>query len=50
MWLESKQYVMEKYVSDHWALVVKHSSIDWGPKPFRYIDARHIDRGFSDFC
>jgi len=40
---------MKKFVCDHCALVVKHYSTDWGPKPFRYIDARHTDRGFSDF-
>jgi len=40
---------MDIFVSDHCALVVKLSSTDWGPKTFRYIDACHTDRGFSDF-
>jgi len=37
-WPGSKQYVLSRQVSDHCALVVKNSTIDWGPKPFRTFD------------
>jgi len=37
-WQGSKQYVQGRQVSDHWALVIKKSILDWGPKPFRTFD------------
>jgi len=43
----SKQYVLQREVSDHYALVVKSVEKDWGPKPFRTIDAWLLERGFS---
>ena len=43
----SKQYVLRREVSDHCALVVKSEEKDWGPKPFRTIDAWLLKRGFS---
>jgi len=50
-WLQlcpmSKQYVLQREVSDHCALVVKSVEKDWGPKPFRTIDAWFLDKGFS---
>ena len=48
LWPESKQYVLDISVSDHCALVIKHSLIDWGPKPFRYLDVWHTKAGFMD--
>jgi len=41
-WPMGKQYVQRREVSDHCALVDK----DWGPKPFRTIDAWFMERGF----
>ena len=34
-------------MSDHCAMVVKSVEKDWGPKPFRTIDAWFLERGFS---
>jgi len=42
-WMEHgpkcKQYVKARQVFDHCALILKMTSIDWGPKPFRYHNA-----------
>ena len=34
-------------MSDHCAIVVKSVDKDWGPRPFRTIDAWHMERGFT---
>ncbi|XP_068503978.1 uncharacterized protein [Phaseolus vulgaris] len=47
-WPMSKQYVQRREVSDHCALVVKSVEKDWGPKPFRTIDAWFLERGFNE--
>ena len=51
-WMESwpmcKQYVQRREVSDHCALVVKAVEKDWGPKPFRSIDAWFMEKGFRE--
>jgi len=44
LWLESKQYVLDGTVSDHCALICEKLLIDWGPKPFRYLDVWHTRR------
>ena len=36
-------------VSDHCAIVVKSSVKDWGPRPFRTIDAWFMEPGFKEF-
>jgi len=46
-WPMSKQYVQRREVSDHCALMIKCIDKDWGPKPFRTIDAWFLERGFS---
>jgi len=45
-WPMSKQYVKRREVSDHCAIMVKSVEKDWGPKPFRSIDAWFLERGF----
>ncbi|XP_068474698.1 uncharacterized protein [Phaseolus vulgaris] len=47
-WPMSKQYVQRREVSDHCAIVVKSMAKDWGPKPFRTIDAWMLEKGFSE--
>ena len=42
----SKQYVQRREVSDHCAIVLKSVDKDWGPKPFRTIDAWLSEKGF----
>ena len=46
-WPMCKQYVQRREVSDHCAIVVKSVEKDWGPKPFRSIDAWYMERGFG---
>jgi len=47
IWPMSKQYVQRREVSDHCSLVVKSMDKDWGPRPFKTIDAWHMERGFN---
>jgi len=47
-WPGSKQFVLSRQVSDHCALVVKNSIIDWGPKPFRSFDLWQQYDGFKE--
>jgi len=47
-WPMCKQYVQRREVSDHCALMIKSTEKDWGPKPFRTIDAWFLERGFSE--
>lgn len=42
----TKQYVLSRQVSDHFALVVKNNIIDWGPKPFCTFDVWQQEIGF----
>jgi len=49
IWPSCKQYTQPRVVSDHCALVVKSTVKDWGPKPFRTIDAWWMESGFKDF-
>ncbi|XP_068498101.1 uncharacterized protein [Phaseolus vulgaris] len=40
-------FAVAREISDHCALVVKSVEKDWGPKPFRSIDAWFLERGFN---
>jgi len=40
--------VQNREVSNHCALVVKSMDKDWGPKPFRTIDAWLSEKGFME--
>ena len=46
-WPTCKQYVQRREVSDHCALMIKCLDKDWGPKPFRSIDAWLSEKGFA---
>ena len=48
VWPASKQYVQARVVSDHCAILVKTSIKDWGPKPFKTIDAWLMEPGFKE--
>jgi len=52
-WIQSwpfyKQYVQQRTVSDHCAIVAKSWAKDWGPKPFRSIDAWFMEPGFKEY-
>ncbi|XP_068471265.1 uncharacterized protein [Phaseolus vulgaris] len=47
IWSASKQYVQQRVVSDHCALVLKSCVKDWGPKPFRTLDVWLKEPGFT---
>ena len=48
IWPMCKQYVQQREVSDHCAIVVKSVEKDWGPKPFRSIDAWLKEKDFGE--
>ncbi|XP_068486497.1 uncharacterized protein [Phaseolus vulgaris] len=48
MWPTSKQYVQQREVSDHCAIVAKSWDKDWDPGPFKTIDAWLLEPGFKD--
>jgi len=45
---DSKQFGMDRTVSDHCALVLKYDSLNWGPKPFRSLDVWESYPGFLE--
>jgi len=47
-WPGCKQHVQPRVVSDHCAIVVKSLVRDWGPKPFRSINAWLLKPGFRE--
>ena len=48
-WPGSKQYVLDRQISDHCALVLKSNVVDWGPKPFRFLDIWQEEKEFEIF-
>jgi len=44
----SKQYIQPREDSDHCAIVVKSWVKDWGPKPFKTVDAWLLEPGFKE--
>lgn len=48
IWPRSRQYILNRKVSDHCALVIKDRRVDWGPKPFRSFDAWEELDGYRD--
>jgi len=49
IWPNSKPLALSRKVSDHGALVLKVSLMDWRPKPFRSLDVWQKDNRFLDF-
>jgi len=37
-WCDSKQYILDRSIWDHCAIIFKHKVIDLGPKQFRTLD------------
>ena len=48
-WPGCKQYVLDRQISDHCALLLKSNVVDWGPKPFRFLDIWQEDKEFDKF-
>ena len=47
-WSDSKQFILDRQVSDHCALLIKQVTIDWGPKPFKTLDIWESDPTFKN--
>lgn len=43
LWSTCKRYVQTRQVLDHCAIIVKSTSVDWGPRAFRTLDTRFVD-------
>jgi len=48
-WPRCKQFVLNKYIFDHCAVVLKDVFVDWGPRPFRSLGVWQKDSRFKDF-
>jgi len=44
-----KQFVIDRQISNHCALVLKSNVVDWGPKPFRFLDIWQEYKEFGIF-
>jgi len=47
-WPMAKQYILPREVSYHYTIVVKCLIKDWGPRPFKTIDAWMMEPGFKE--
>lgn len=47
-WQELELKGLPRSVSDHCAIILSTRSIDWGPKPFRFVNAWLTGSGFRD--
>jgi hypothetical protein len=48
-WPHSSQWGLSRGLSDHCPLLLKNGDINWGPKPFRFLNAWKYQDGFDDF-
>ena len=48
-WPSCQQFVLNRSISDHCAIVLKEVVVDWGPRPFRSLDVWQKDRRFKEF-
>jgi len=49
LWPDNKQFILSRSVSNHCAIILKESIVDWGPKLFRCLDVWQRDGRFKDF-
>ncbi len=49
VWPNSQQFVFNRSISDHCAVILKEVSVDWGPKPFRFLNVWLKDSRFKEF-
>jgi len=47
-WPGYRQYILDRQISDHCAIIIKNTQVDWGPKPFRCLHVWHTDIRFRD--
>ena len=48
-WPSSKQYILDRQILYHCAFLLKSNVVDWGPKPFRFLDIWQEDKEFGNF-
>lgn len=48
-WPHSVHQVLDREFSDHFPVILKHLSQEWGPKPFRVLNCWHKDPRFRKF-
>ena len=48
-WPGCKNYVIDRQISDHCALVLKSNVVNWGSKPFRFLDIWQENKEFKSF-
>jgi len=48
-WPNSQQFVLNRAILDHCAVILKEVLVDWGPKPFRCLDVWQKDSRFKEF-
>lgn len=48
-WPDCTQLVLERTFSDHCPILLKYSTQNWGPKPFRSLNCWFEDRRFKGF-
>ncbi|GKV16979.1 hypothetical protein SLEP1_g27539 [Rubroshorea leprosula] len=46
-WGEARQWGLRRSMSDHCPILLKHQTIEWGPKPFRFFDSWLEQEGCS---
>jgi len=49
VWLQNKQFVLSRVISNHCIVVLKDMCVDWGSKPFRSLDVWQSDNRYKDF-
>ena len=47
-WPTTIQSTLPRNFSDHCPILLRSSSVDWGPKPFRILDCWMLDKSFKD--
>jgi hypothetical protein len=47
LWGTPSLWILPRVVSDHCPLVLKHNSLDWGPRPFRFNNHWLLHKDFK---
>nr|KYP50454.1 hypothetical protein KK1_027706 [Cajanus cajan] len=48
-WSNACLWALNKVVSDHCAIVLKSEDVNWGPKPFRFLNSWRHEPSYADF-
>lgn len=49
MWSNLSQWGLQRSISDHYAVMLKEKDVNWGPKPFRFLNCWKQMTGYVDF-